>query len=265
MLDLRKVCSEIQMAANEAGAFIRKESIGFDISRTEKKGLHDFVSYVDKGSEKLLVEKLGMILPEAGFMAEEGTSKKVGKKYNWIVDPLDGTTNFLHGLHPYAISIALKEDDEIIAGVVYEVSGNETFTALKNGGAWLNGSAIHVSEATSLSESLIATGFPYSDFSRLDSYMDCFSHFCKTTHGVRRFGSAAIDLAYLACGRFEAFFEYGLHPWDVAAGILLVTEAGGRVSDFSGNNKNLTGEEFLASNGRIFSEILEIVNKFMKK
>jgi myo-inositol-1(or 4)-monophosphatase len=264
MLDLKKVCREIEIAAHEAGNFIQNESVGFDINRTEKKGLNDFVSYVDKGSEKLLVEKLGNILPEAGFLAEEGTSKKVGLKYCWVVDPLDGTTNFLHGLHPYAISIGLKEDDEIVAGVVYEVGGNETFTAWKNGGSWLNGSAIHVSKTARLSDSLVATGFPYSDFSRLNSYMACFTHFCKNTHGIRRFGSAAIDLAYLACGRFEAFYEYGLHPWDVAAGIILVKEAGGRVSDFSGNDKNLTGEEFLASNSLIFSEILEIVNKFME-
>jgi myo-inositol-1(or 4)-monophosphatase len=264
MLDLKKVCREIEIAAQEAGNFIQNESIGFDINRTEKKGLNNFVSYVDKGSEKMLVEKLGNILPEAGFLAEEGTSKKVGLKYCWVIDPLDGTTNFLHGLHPFAISIGLKEDDEVIAGVVHEISGNETFTAWKNGGAWLNGSSIHVSEAARLSDSLIATGFPYSDFSRLNSYMNCFSYFCKNTHGVRRLGSAAIDLAYLACGRFEAFYEYGLHPWDIAAGILLVKEAGGRVSDFSGNDKNLTGEEFLASNHLIYSEILEIVNKFMK-
>jgi myo-inositol-1(or 4)-monophosphatase len=264
MLDLEKVCREIENAALVAGAFIQKESVGFDINKTEKKGLNDFVSYVDKGSEKILVEKLGIILPEAGFLAEEGTSKKVGIKYNWIIDPLDGTTNFLHGLHPYAISIGLREDDEIIAGVVHEISGNETFKAWKNGGAWLNGSAIHVSETAKLADSLVATGFPYSDFSRLNSYMNCFTHFCKSTHGIRRLGSAAIDLAYIACGRFEAFYEYGLHPWDVAAGILLVKEAGGRVSDFSGNDKNLTGEEFLASNSLIFSEILEIVNKFMK-
>lgn len=265
MLDLKKICREIEIAAREAGSFIQSESVGFDINRTEKKGLNNFVSYVDKGSERMLVERLGNILPEAGFLAEEGTSKKVGLKYCWVIDPLDGTTNFLHGLHPYAISIGLKEDDDIIAGVVHEVSGNETFTAWKNGGAWLNGSAIHVSEAATLSDSLIATGFPYSDFGRLDSYMNCFSYFCKNTHGVRRLGSAAIDLAYLACGRFEAFYEYGLHPWDIAAGILLVKEAGGKVSDFSGNDKNLTGEEFLASNHLIYSEILEIVNKFMKK
>jgi myo-inositol-1(or 4)-monophosphatase len=264
MLDLKKICREIEIAAQEAGSFIQNESVGFDINRTETKGLNNFVSYVDKGSERMLVEKLGKILPEAGFLAEEGTSKKIGLKYCWVIDPLDGTTNFLHGLHPYAISIGLKEDDDIIAGVVHEVSGNETFTAWKNGGAWLNGSAIHVSEAATLADSLIATGFPYSDFGRLDSYMNCFSYFCKNTHGVRRLGSAAIDLAYLACGRFEAFYEYGLHPWDIAAGMLLVKEAGGMVSDFSGNDKNLTGEEFLASNNLIYSEILEIVNKFMK-
>ena len=219
-----------------------KESQGFDINRTEKKGLNDFVSYVDKGSEKMLVERLSLLLPEAGFVTEEGTSKKIGLKYCWVIDPLDGTTNFLHGFHPYAISIALREYDEVIAGVVHEVGGNETFTAWKDGGAWLNGRKIHVSEAARLADSLIATGFPYSDFSGLEAYMNCLSYFCKHTHGIRRLGSAAIDLAYVACGRFEAFYEYGLHPWDIAAGMLLVREAGGRVSDFSGNEKNLTGE-----------------------
>ena len=264
MIDLKYFCSEIEKAARETGAFILKESDGFDIRRTEKKGLNNFFSYVDKGSEKMLVEKLSLLLPEAGFITEEGTSEKIGLKYCWVIDPLDGTTNFLHGLHPYAISIALMEYDEVIAGVIYEVSGNETFTAWKNGGAWLNGSRIHVSEVEKLEDSLVATGFPYSDFSRIDSYMKCFTHLCKHTHGVRRLGSAAIDLAYVACGRFEVFYEYSLHEWDIAAGILLVREAGGKVSDFSGNEKDLKGEEFIAGNGYVFPEILEIVSKFMK-
>jgi myo-inositol-1(or 4)-monophosphatase len=264
MIDLKYVCAGIEKAAREAGEFILKESFVFDIKRTEKKGLNDFVSYVDKGSEKLLVEKLSRLLPEAGFLTEEGTSTKVGLRYCWVIDPLDGTTNFLHGFHPYSISIALKDYDEVVAGVVYEVGGNETFSAWKDGGAWLNGAKIHVSEAPTLADSLIATGFPYSDFSRLDAYMQCFTYFCKHTHGVRRLGSAAIDLAYVACGRFEAFYEYGLHPWDVDAGLLLVREAGGVVSDFTGNGKNLTGEEFLASNGLIYNEILGIVSNFMK-
>jgi myo-inositol-1(or 4)-monophosphatase len=264
MIDLKDICTEIEKAARETGAFILKESKGFDISRTEKKGLNDFVSYVDKGSEKMLVDRLSLLLPEAGFTAEEGTSTKKGVKYCWVIDPLDGTTNFLHGLHPYAISIALMEYDVAIAGVVYEISGNEVFTAWKDGGAWLNGIRIHVSDATRPADCLIATGFPYSDFKLLDKYMECLTYFCKHSHGIRRLGSAAIDLAYVACGRFEVFYEYSLHPWDVAAGILLVREAGGRVSDFSGYEKNLSGDEIIAANSNVFSEILEIVSKFMK-
>ena len=264
MINLKDITIEIEKAARETGAFILKESESYDINLTESKGLNDFVSYVDKGSENMLVKKLSLLLPEAGFITEEGTIEKRGLKYCWVIDPLDGTTNFLHGLHPYAISIALMEDDEVVAGVVYEVSGNEVFTSWKDGGAWLNGKAFHVSKATRLADSLIATGFPYSDFDLIDPYMKCLTHFCKHTHGIRRLGSASIDLAYLACGRFEAFYEYGLHPWDVAAGILLVREAGGRVSDFSGIEKNLTGEEIVAANSSVFSDVLEIVSKFMK-
>ena len=264
MINLKDICIEIEKAAGETGAFILKESIGYDIRRTERKGRNDFVSYVDKGSEKMLVEKLGRILPDAGFNAEEGTSEKKGLKYCWVIDPLDGTTNFVHGIHPYAISIALMEYEEVIAGVVYEVSGNEVFTAWKDGGAWLNNRRIHVSKAKRIEDCLVATGFPYSDFKHLDQYMKCLAHFCKHTHGIRRLGSAAIDLSYVACGRFEVFYEYGLNLWDIAAGMLMVREAGGLVSDFSGVEKNVTGEEIVAANSSVFSEILEIVGKFMK-
>lgn len=264
MTDLKNICLAIEKAAAETGAFIMKESQGFDIRRTESKGLNDFVSYVDKGSEKMLVERLSRLLPEAGFNTEEGTIEKKGIRYCWVIDPLDGTTNFLHGLHPHAISIALTEYDEPVAGVVYEVSGNEIFTAWKEGGAWLNGKPIHVSKAPKLADSLIATGFPYSDFNLLGPYLNCLSHFCQHTHGIRRLGSAAIDLAYVACGRFEAFYEYGLHPWDIAAGIVLVREAGGMVTDFSGNEKKLSGQEIIAGNIQVHPEVLEIVSKFMK-
>ncbi len=265
MTDYKSIVSETVKAARETGAFILKESEGFDISRTEVKGLHDLVSYVDKGAEEMLVKKLGIILPEAGFLAEEGTSSKKGAKYCWVIDPLDGTTNFVHGLHPYAISIGLLEDRAPVAGVVYEVRGDEIFTAWKNGGAWLNEKPIHVSTAGKLSESLVATGFPYSDFGRLDDFMECLSHFCRTTHGIRRLGSAAIDMAYVACGRFETFYEYGLHPWDIAAATIIVREAGGQVSDFSGNHKNLSGDEVIAANKLLYPEFLEIVSKFMLK
>ena len=265
MKDFKTIVSEVIKAAGETGKFILRESESFDINRTEQKGLHDLVSYVDKVSEEMLVEKLGIILPEAGFLAEEGTSTKKGAKYCWVIDPLDGTTNFVHGVHPYAISIGLLEDDEPVAGVVYEVNGKEIFTAWKNGGAWLNGKPIHVSENGNLSKSLVATGFPYSDFGRLDEFMECLKHFCKTTHGIRRLGSAAIDMAYVACGRFETFYEYGLHPWDIAAATILVREAGGQVSDFAGNEKNLSGDEVIAANNLLYPEFLEIVSKFMHK
>jgi myo-inositol-1(or 4)-monophosphatase len=265
MTDLKELCLEIEEAARQASLFILKESEGFDIRKTEKKGLNDFVSYVDKGSEKMLVERLGQILPEAGFITEEGTTKKTGPRYCWVIDPLDGTTNFLHGFHPYAISIGLMDYDEVIAGVVYEAGGKESFMAWKNGGAWLNGNKIQVSKAQKLSDSLVATGFPYNDFDRIEAYMECLTHLCRSTHGIRRLGSAAMDLAYVACGRFEVFYEYGLKHWDIAAGMLLVREAGGKVSDFSGNEKDLKGEEFIASNSNVFSEVLGIINSYMKR
>lgn len=265
MIDLKEICKKTEIAAFETAKFIIKESGTFDISLKETKGLNDFVSYVDKGSEKLLVERLSALLPEAGFKTEEGTIKKRGLRYCWVIDPLDGTTNFLHGLSPYAISIALMDGDDVVAGVIYEIRSNEMFSAWKNGGAWLNGKQIHVSKASAISDSLIATGFPYSDFSRIDDYMNCFTWFCKNSHGVRRLGSAATDIAYIACGRFEVFYEYGLHPWDIAAGIIILREAGGRISDFSGNEKNLDGEEIVAANGAVYPEVLEIVRKFMIK
>jgi myo-inositol-1(or 4)-monophosphatase len=265
MKDLNQLTKQIEAVAREAGSFIRKEALSFDISRAEVKGLNNFVSYVDKGAEKIIVNKLTELLPESGFIAEEGTSEKKGPVYNWVVDPLDGTTNFLHGLPPYAVSIALKEHDEIIAGAVYELTGDEMFTGWKDGGAWLNGNKIHVSGAGRLSESLVATGFPYTDFSRLDRYMELFSWFCQHSHGVRRLGSAATDIAYIACGRFEAFYEYGLYPWDIAAASIILKEAGGRISDFSGNEKGLTGSEIVAASDHVFLEMLGIVSNFMKK
>jgi myo-inositol-1(or 4)-monophosphatase len=263
-MNLELLCSEIEKAAKEAGEFILKESEIFNINDTELKGLNNFVTYVDKGSEKMLVKRLASLLPESGFIAEEGTSTKKGIKYNWVIDPLDGTTNFLHGVRPFAVSIGLMEDDEVIAGVVHEVVGNETFTAWKNGGAWLNGKKIRVSETPRLSDSLVATGFPYNLFDRLTPYMNLLTFLVKNSHGVRRLGSASVDLAYVACGRFDLFFEYDLKLWDIAAGMLLVREAGGVFSDFSGSMKNLSGDETIASNNLVYSEILEIIGTFMK-
>ncbi len=264
MTDLKALCTEIESAARMAGEFIKKESAVFNINDTETKGLNNFVTYVDKGSERMLIEKLAPLIPEAGFIAEEGTSAKKGLKYNWVIDPLDGTTNFLHGVHPYAVSIGLMENDEIIAGVVHEAGGDETFSAWKNGGAWLNGKRIHVSSTSKLAGSLAATGFPYNLFDRLNPYMNLLTFLVKNTHGLRRLGCASIDLSYVACGRFDLFFEYDLKLWDIAAGMLIVREAGGRFSDFSGNMSGLTGDETIASNSLIYYETLEIIGNFMK-
>lgn len=264
-MNLKQICIDIEEIASEAGRFIMHESERFDIGSTEMKGLNDFVTYVDRGAEKLLVERLGKLIPSAGFLVEENTSTARGEKYCWVVDPLDGTTNFIHRIYPFALSIALTENDETIAGVVFEASGKETFTAWKGGGAWLNGKRIHVSSVSSSSRSFIATGFPYKDFSRLTQYLECLNFLLKNTTGVRRMGSASIDLSYVACGRFDLFFEYGLNPWDIAAGRLLVKEAGGIISDFSGRQENVTGAEIIGANASVYQELLKIISNFMLK
>jgi myo-inositol-1(or 4)-monophosphatase len=264
-MDLKNICIEMENIAREAAQFIASEAGRFDPGQTEKKGKNDFVSYVDREAERIIVERLSLLIPGAGFVVEENTSTKKGERYCWVVDPLDGTTNFIRGIHPHAVSIALTDHDEIIAGVVFEVSGKESFTAWKGGGAWLNGKRISVSGTTSASDSFIATGLPYSDFSRLSAYMKCLSHFLKNTRGVRRLGAASIDLAYVANGRFDMFFEYGLKPWDVAAGTILIMEAGGMVGNFSGNRKGLICTDIIASNRAVFQEMVEIISKFMAK
>lgn len=246
-MDLHKITQEVVECAKIVGEFIRTERKIFSYSNVEVKGLNDLVSYVDKTSEKLLVEKLSLIFPEAGFIVEENTKSEI-KNYNWIVDPLDGTTNFIHGIPCYAISIALEHKGEIIVGVVYEVAQDECFWAFENGGAFLNGNKISVSDRKALSDSLIATGFPIYNFSRLDSYIQTLTYLMKKTHGIRRIGAAAADLCYLACGRVDAFFEYNLNPWDVAAGALIAKEAGGTVCDFKSQQNWLFGKEIVATN-----------------
>ncbi|WP_373495866.1 inositol monophosphatase family protein [Aquiflexum sp.] len=254
MIDLLKILNQTKVVAEEAGAFIRKERQFFDVKNVEEKGLNDLVSYVDKQAELMIVEKLSEILPEADFITEEGTGQTDGKAYTWIIDPLDGTTNFIHGLPIFSVSIGLRHLDEIVIGVVYEINFHECFYAMKGHGAFCNGKPIKVSSVKSLSESLIATGFPYSAFSRIDAYMDVLKELMRKCHGVRRLGSAAIDLCYVACGRVEGFFEYDLKPYDVAAGALIVKEAGGAVNDFRQGDNYLFGKEILATNGYIHEE-----------
>lgn len=263
-MNLENICKEVINLSTKVGQFILSEKHNISSKSVEQKGVHDFVTYVDKTSEKRIVDKLSEILPEAGFIAEEGTSTRKGESYNWIIDPLDGTTNYIHGITPFAISIALAKNDEIILGVVHEIGLNETFYAWKGSKAYLNGNPVQVSDKDSIEKSLIATGFPYYDYERINPFLKSLEYFMKNSHGVRRLGSAATDLVYVACGRFEAFYEYSLNPWDVAAGAFIVQQAGGKVCDFSGNNNYIFGKEIIASNHKVFNEFLNNVKKFMQ-
>lgn len=248
--------TEVCQLAREVAAFQRQELAVFDRGNIEHKGVHDLVSYVDRQSEERLVARLQQLLPEAGFITEEGTVAQEDKALRWIIDPLDGTTNFTHGLPFFSISIALAAGEELLLGVVYESNREECFSAYRDGGARLNGQPIRVSEVPVLDQALLATGFPYYAFDRIENYLDVLRYFMQHTQGMRRLGSAALDLAYVACGRFEGYFEYNLNSYDVAAGALLVSEAGGQVTDFHGGKSYLFGREILAANARIHAEML---------
>lgn len=255
------LCSKVIAIARLTGNFIRKESMNFDAQAIEFKGLNDLVSYVDKNAEKQLVRNLSKILPEAGFTTEEKTINKIGPVYNWIIDPLDGTTNFIHGLPTYSISIALYEENQPVIGVVYEINRGEMFYTYKGGAAYLNNKPITVSSRPKLADCLLATGFPYYDFDKQAQYMELFAEMMRKCHGLRRIGSAAVDLAYVACGRFDAYFEYNLNAWDVAAGAYLVQQAGGQIMNFAGGDEFIEKREILATNGYITDEILSTIRK----
>jgi myo-inositol-1(or 4)-monophosphatase len=261
-MNLNLLSENVITLVKEVGGFIRTEFQNFSQDKIEYKGLNDLVSYVDKTAETTLVKGLVELLPESGFITEEKTINKTGEVYNWIIDPLDGTTNFIHGIPTFAISIALKQNDELVFGVVYEINRDEFFTAIKGEGAYLNQKKIQVSKAETVADTLLATGFPYYDFTLQEAYLGVFKELMQKSHGLRRIGSAAVDLAYVAAGRFDGFFEYNLHSWDVAAGILLVQEAGGEVIDFTGGDKAIERRELLATNSKITSEILEIIQKY---
>jgi myo-inositol-1(or 4)-monophosphatase len=248
--------------AREAGAQLR-EFFSQGV-KTEYKGDVDLVTVADRAVEKLIRGRLGEIFPEHGVYGEEGTRERMEGEFRWYVDPLDGTTNFAHGFPQFCVSMGLErrpkgtkadQDGIIVAGVIYDPMRDELYTAERNKGAWLNGKPIHVSRIPVLAEALVATGFPSRK--RHDSPNIHFYHeFTLRSHGVRRAGSAALDLAFIASGRLEAFWEFNLNPWDTAAGILLVEEAGGQVTDFAGAPFQLDSSEVLASNGLIHGELV---------
>lgn len=260
-IDLQHTLNEVVKIAKRAGEFIRHEGLKFDRSKIQEKGLNNLVSYVDMEAEKMIVQTLKFTLPEAGFITEEGTETEKAEQYNWVIDPLDGTTNFMHGLPPYSVSIALLENDVPVLGVVYIVSSDECFSATKGGGAFCNREKIQVSSVTDFKDGLYITGMPYTDFSNLEQYWLIFGHFMKNTHGLRRLGSAAADLSYVAAGRSEGFFEYGLHTWDVAAGVLLVQEAGGIVTDYKGGDNYIFGNQIIAGCA-VQPEMYKVISKY---
>lgn len=264
-MNLERITNQVREISIKAGDFILSEWNQLSSENIEAKGFNDFFTYVDTTSEKMLVKELKELLPDAGFIVEENTIEAPGNEtYKWIVDPLDGTTNYIHGLKPFSVSIALAKDNRVILGVVNELGCNEIFHAWEGTPAFLNGSEIHVSTIPSLKNSIIGTGFPFKDFERVDAYLGLLKYFMKNSHGIRRFGSAAVDLCYIACGRLEAFFEYGLKPWDVAAGTFILRQSGGLVSDFSGGEDYLFNREIVAANSKVFDEFLNQTMKYLK-
>lgn len=260
-MNLQRICEQSTALIREVGDFIAQSSPG----KVETKATHDYVTEIDKSSEQKLVKGLGEILPQAGFIAEEGTSTQRGSVFNWVIDPLDGTTNFIHSVPPFSISVALMENREIVLGIVYEINLRECFYTWKGAKAYLNGTEITVSQTAAVKTALIATGFPFRDYAKVDQFIDSLKFFMQNSRGIRRHGSAAVDLAYVAAGRFDAFYEYALQPWDVAAGVILVRQAGGKICDFDGQDNFLYGKEIVAANPLLFSEFQSQIEQLMKR
>lgn len=259
-MNFDNITIKVVALAKEVGAFIRQERRSFSYDKVELKGPSDLVSYVDKESEKSIIKGLKKIIPDAGFITEEETTSQGRKEFTWIIDPLDGTTNFVHGIPNYCVSIGLMYKGEIVSGVVYEVANDECFHASKGNGAFLNGQPIQVRKDPDIRNCVLATGFPYYNFERLEEYLRILNDLMKHTQGLRRMGSAAADMAYVACGRYGGFFEYNLNSYDIAAGVILVKEAGGVVTDFKGGDDFIFGRELVAGGG-VHTALLDVIQK----
>jgi myo-inositol-1(or 4)-monophosphatase len=264
-MNFEQLCHNTNIVVKQAGAFIAQEAKQFNSSKVEEKSFNQLVSYVDKTAEQQLVEGLKLLLPEAGFITEEDTIVSEENEYMWVIDPLDGTTNFIHQIPVYSVSVGLLQNKKPIMGVVYEINRDELFYAWEGGKAYLNGNEITVKQNPELKKSLLATGFPYYDFDIMQRYLETLKEFMIGTQGMRRMGSAAVDLAYVACGRFDGFFEYGLHAWDVAGGAFIVQQAGGKISDFSGASDYIFGKEIIASSAALYDPFYTIVNSHFKR
>jgi myo-inositol-1(or 4)-monophosphatase len=248
-------------AARKAGDIILRYHNQIDLLTIENKAANDFVSEVDKAAEDAIINELQYAFPDYCILGEEnGEIIGKDKRFVWIIDPLDGTTNYLHGFPQYAVSIALYKNNEPTHAVVYDPFKEELFTASQGEGAYLNEQRIRITGATSLENTLIGTGFPFKDPQHLDAYLDMFKAIHPKVAGIRRAGSAALDLAYVAAGRMDGFWEIGLNSWDIAAGVLLVKEAGGYVGDFSGRDKYLETGNVVAGTEKVFKEILKTIH-----
>lgn len=251
-------------AATRAGDFLMENLGKLDPRDIEEKAKNSFVTNVDRESEKMIVEIIKKEFPDHAFIAEEGSASETGNEYQWIIDPLDGTTNFIQNLPHFSVSIALRRGDKIIVGVVFNPVLNEMFSAAADKGAYLNDAVIHVNNDTSLDRAVLATGFPHRFKTYLPKYVLAFQEIMLRCSGVRRWGSAALDLAYTACGRYHCFWELGLSPWDVAAGALIVQEAGGVVTDFWGKQDYLNSGYMIAGSRSIHRRLLEILSFHFK-
>lgn len=239
-------CQAAEKVATKAGIYISGQQGRVDAGEIDEKEENSLVSYVDKHAEKIITEGLFNILPEAGFITEEDVTENNSREYTWIIDPLDGTTNFLKSVPFYSVSIALTHFGVPVVGIVYDIKANAIFSASKGMGATCNGEIIKVTNGQLFSDQLIGTGFPYVSAHLSEAHIDVLREILQTTRGIRRIGSAALDLCYVACGRFGAFYETHLNPWDVAAGGLIVQEAGGIMDDFFGSGNWLSGNTVLA-------------------
>ncbi len=253
-------------AARKAGSIINRASLDLDLVRVTAKGRSDFVTEVDRNAEAAIIEILRTAYPAHAIVAEEsGASEKAGTaEYVWIIDPLDGTTNFIHGFPQYAVSIGLQQRGQITQAVVFDPTRNELFTASRGRGAFVNDRRMRVSRRTELRDSLIGTGFPFRQIEHLDEYVRMFKRITEETAGIRRPGAATLDLAYVGAGRLDGFWEFGLSPWDMAAGSLLIVEAGGFVSDFDGEAGFLQGGQIVCGNPRVHAQLLKLVQEVHK-
>jgi myo-inositol-1(or 4)-monophosphatase len=248
-------------AARRAGSIINRAALDGGVLEVRSKRANDYVTQVDRAAEEAIMEVVRKAYPDHGFLAEESGASAEGAEVRWIIDPLDGTTNFIHGFPQYCVSIAVEQRGALAHAVVYDPARNELFTASKGRGAFLNDRRIRVSKCRRLQDALIGTGFPFKELGRVDPYLVQLKRLMSQASGVRRAGAAALDLAYVACGRLDAFWELGLSPWDMAAGALLIQEAGGLVGDLEGESGFLTGGDISAATPAIFTALLEALRR----